>query len=141
MEFIKKFTEWVGLKEKIDTTERPVLHFSEREVWMCHFGENIGFESSGKNENFHRPVVILHKFGAYTFYAIPMSTKIKNNQYYIEIEFNKKKQSVMISQMRILDVRRLHYRKGRLSIADFNLIKTKFLNIFQKNNPSNEGSA
>ncbi|MCX6739513.1 MAG: hypothetical protein NT098_05735 [Candidatus Parcubacteria bacterium] len=47
----------------------------------------------------------------------------------------------MISQMRALDAKRLHYKKGKLSQKDFILIKGKFLEIFQKNNPPFGGSA
>jgi mRNA-degrading endonuclease toxin of MazEF toxin-antitoxin module len=134
MSYIKNFRKWIGIKESIEkVSQEDVLHFSEREVWMCYFGENVGFESCGKNEHFHRPVLVLRKFGGYTFYAIPLSTKKKvDNKYYIEIELNNKKQSAMISQMRLLDVRRLHYRKGLVSESNFEKVKEGFLKLFSK---------
>lgn len=130
MKAIKKFLEWIRLKESIHNSQHKSPLFAEREVWMCHTGENIGFESNGKNDFFHRPVIILHKFNENIFYGLPMSTKLKNNPFYIEINFKERKQSAMISQMRILDAKRLHYKKGRLSNKDFNLVKLKFLEIF-----------
>lgn len=132
----KDFGLWLELKKRINTSEN-ILNFSEREVWMCYFGENVGFESCGKNVFFHRPVLVLRKFGGYTFYGVPLSTKIKkNNQYYIEIELNNHSQSAMISQARLLDVRRLHYRKGLISDADFMKVKQSFLSLIERNNPS-----
>lgn len=140
MSFVKRFKDWIGIKETIDT-KLPVLHFSERDVWMCYFGENVGFESCGKNEFFHRPVLVLHKFGAYTFYGVPLSTKVKKeNRFYIDIELNGVAQSAMISQMRVLDVRRLHYRKGLVSESDFMKVRTSFLALFNDITPPKRGA-
>lgn len=138
---VKKFIEWVSLKTQVHKNESKHLLFSERDIWMCYFGENIGNEANGKNELFHRPVLVLHKFNKNLFYGLPMSTKLKDNPFYVEIEFKKKKQSVMVAQMRVFDVRRLHYKKGRLSNADFRLVKSRFLEIFQKNNSPKGESA
>lgn len=132
MPYVKRFAEWLSLKSGIDSKEKEILNFSEGEVWMCHFGENVGFESCGKNAQFHRPVLVLRKFGGYTFYAVPLSTKIKkNNQYYIEIELKGTAQSAMVSQVRLLDVRRLHYRKGIVSQEDFTKVRQGFLSLFE----------
>lgn len=100
---------------------------------MTYFGENVGFEMNGKNEYFHRPVIILHKFNKRLFFAIPTSSKIKeNNPFYIQFEYKNKVYSALISQMRVLDSKRLHYRKGIISSKDFDSIKESFLNIFIK---------
>ncbi len=130
VKYVKKFIEWLTLKAKLEE-KSDIVRFSEREVWMCHFGENIGYESCGKNKLFHRPVIILHKFGAYSFFAIPLSTKLKDNDFYVEIETNGVLQSAMISQMRVLDVKRLHYRKGKLGKKEFEKVRSAFLEIFK----------
>jgi mRNA-degrading endonuclease toxin of MazEF toxin-antitoxin module len=131
MSYVKRFVEWLTLKANIDDKEK-VLNFSEGEVWMSYFGENVGFESCGKNKHFHRPVLILRKFGGYTFYAVPLSTQVKkNNQYYIEIQLKGVVQSAMISQVRLLDARRLHYRKGIISEEDFKKVRQGFLSLFK----------
>ena len=119
------------MKKKIDENQYKLPFFAEREIWMCNWGENIGSESNGKNNFFHRPVIILHKFNKSLFYGLPMSTKLKDNCFYIEIDFKNKKQSAMISQMRALDAKRLHYKKGKMSQEDFDLVKSKFLEIWQ----------
>lgn len=142
MEYIKRFKEWLGLKEAIDMPSDRFVRFAEREVWMCYFGENVGYESCGRHDHFHRPVVVLRKLGAYTFYALPLSTKIKERPYHMVIEFKGKKQSALIGQVRVLDVRRLHYRMGRLSQSDYRAVESAFLGLFgQKITPREEGSA
>jgi hypothetical protein len=74
----------------------------------------------------------LRKFGGYTFYAVPLSTQVKkNNQYYIEIQLKGVVQSAMISQVRLLDARRLHYRKGIISEEDFKKVRQGFLSLFK----------
>lgn len=130
MEILKRFSEWLKLKQYIHESDQSPLLFAERDVWMCYVGENVGHETNGKNTLFHRPVLVLHKFNKYIFYGLPMSTKLKDNPFYVEIEFLSKKQAVMISQMRVMDVRRLHYKKGRLSNADFARVRAQFLELF-----------
>jgi mRNA interferase MazF len=131
--FIKRFQEWFGLKEEIDISISKPPSFREREIWMSYIGENIGFEMSGKNSKFHRPVIILHKFNKRLFFGIPTSTKIKpNNKFYIPFIYQGKEYSALISQMRVFDVKRLHYRKGIISPQDFDNIKESFLRIFKK---------
>jgi mRNA interferase MazF len=75
--FIKRFQEWIGLKEEIDISKYKVPSFKEGEVWMSYWGENVGHESSGKNKYFHRPVIVLRKFNKDLYYGLPMSTKTK----------------------------------------------------------------
>ncbi len=140
METLKRFIEWIQLKQKVHENDDNHLLFGERDVWMCYVGENVGHESNGKNALFHRPVLVLHKFNKYLFYGLPMSTKIKENPFYVPIEFRGKKQAIMIAQMRVFDVRRLHYKKGRLSPEDFQMVKARFLEIFQKITPRKRGA-
>lgn len=131
--FIKRFKEWFGIKEKIDMSSDKTPYFREREIWMSYLGENIGFEMSGKNEYFHRPVIILHKFNKRLFFGIPTSTKIKpNNPFYIAFTYQDQQYSALISQMKVMDAKRLHYRKGSMTSHDFNIIKVAFLNLFIK---------
>ena len=41
---LKKFLEWIGLKEKLDSKEAPVPHVSEGQIWWASLGENVGVE-------------------------------------------------------------------------------------------------
>ena len=129
--FVKRFREWLPLKESIDKSEKHLPSFQERELWMTHFGENVGYEMSGKNDHFHRPVIILHKFNKRLFFGIPTSRQIKkDNPFYVEFRYKGKFQSALISQVRVMDAKRLHYIKGKISPKDFGLVKSKFLELF-----------
>ena len=47
-QFIKRFIEWISLKENIEATSSTDKSFKEGEVWMAYCGENLGYEVSGK---------------------------------------------------------------------------------------------
>ncbi len=131
--FVKRFEQWLPIKKSLDQSSQNIPGFKERDLWMTSFGENVGFESSGKNDFFHRPVIVLLKFNKRLFFGIPTSTKNKpKNPFYIEFTHKGKIRSAMISQMRVMDGKRLDYRMGRLSIHDFQLIKSSFLDLFIK---------
>jgi hypothetical protein len=44
---IKRFLEWIGLKEKLHEKESVPPFFKEAEIWWCYFGENVGSEING----------------------------------------------------------------------------------------------
>jgi len=79
---MKNFKDWSNLKEHIhDQPDQTIPYFREGEIWWSRLGVNIGFEQDGKNEEFMRPVLILKKFNPFIFWALPLSTKCKNNPY------------------------------------------------------------
>ena len=105
--------------------------FKEQEIWWCSFGHNISDEENGKGDNFMRPVVILRKYNKNLALVAPTSTKLKDNQYYHTIEYESNKYSVLISQMKTIDTKRLQKKIVSLSDNDFqkliqNIIKTIF---------------
>jgi mRNA interferase MazF len=121
---LEKFTSWI--KQKFRTHEydkRPF--FSERDIWWCQFGQNIGNEENGKGDNFMRPVVVLKKFNRNICLVAPTSRQIKENKYYFMIEYNNQKYSVLISQIRTMDAKRFRKRIARLSKHELNQIKTE----------------
>ena len=60
---LKRFLEWIGLKEKLHHTEHQPPLFKEGEVWWCYIGENVGVEVNGKGKQFTRPALILNGYG------------------------------------------------------------------------------
>ena len=50
----------------------------ERDIWWCSIGVNIGDEIDGKNELFHRPVLILKKFSSELCLVAPTSAMARN---------------------------------------------------------------
>ena len=67
---MKKFLEWIGLKERLHSTDHKPPFVSERDMWWISFGENVGSEMNGKSERFSRPALILKKLahGVYVIY-------------------------------------------------------------------------
>lgn len=121
----KKFISWIINKIIIDKTHKAEFNIKEGQVFWCSLGENIGYEQDGKNENFRRPVLIFKKFNNEMFWGIPMSTKNKDNKYYVKVLLKDVEQSAMISQLRVLDTKRLDQYIGYISIYDFNKIRNR----------------
>ena len=107
--------------------EKPRPGFHEREIWDCYLGENVGFEQDGKGDQFLRPVVILRKFNNEVLWAIPLTSAIKKSPYYFVISFGEdtKKSSVILSQTRLIDAKRLAYTIGEVSKEEFEELKKK----------------
>ena len=80
--FIKNFQDWFSLKPKLDNNNHKPPFVSERDIWWCHLGENIGTEISGKSKKFTRPVIIFKKLSHHTFFFFPAYTKIKSGSWY-----------------------------------------------------------
>ena len=118
----KDFDNWNKLKKDLDLKEK-LPTFKQREIWWCHIGLNIGDEENGKNTNYHRPILIIKKFNKRIFLAIPLTTQIKDNLYYHKVNFQNKTQCAMLSQIRILDVKRLDRKMGKLTSEEFENIK------------------
>ena len=103
----RDFKKWHNNKEKIDDRTSRIF-FHEREIWWCSLGANVGFEQDGKGEKFARPVLIFKKFNNEIFWAIPLSTKMKKNKYYISLSpSDAVKRVAIISQLRLIDAKRL----------------------------------
>jgi len=119
------FDNWNKVKKRAN---KHIIYrgFKEREIFNAYIGKNIGFEQNGTGDKSIRPVIILKKFNKSLFYAIPLSTTEKRNQYYFEFEFIENKKSVAIlSQMRILDSKRLLNKIGMINKDDFKELKKR----------------
>jgi len=123
---MKNFKEWNNRKSKIHT-DRSRVFFGEREIWFCYLGANIGFEQDGRGHDFLRPVLIVKKFNKEIFWAISLTKAKKNNQeHYFKFIFKNQQLSLAIlSQLRIIDAKRLKYKTGVMSKKDFTALKTK----------------
>lgn len=120
----KDFHSWHNTKSKIHQDyQRP--NFSERDVWSCQLGINVGYEQDGKGKDFLRPVVVLRKFNKSVFLGVPLTHTQKHNQYYFHFEFQNSSSAAILSQVRLFDAKRLTYRIGRLEHKDFNQLKQK----------------
>lgn len=129
---IKHFIDWILTKIIIDKKERRDIIINEYQVFWCSLGENVGDEENGKGEIFRRPVLIFKKFNNNIFWGIPLSTKIKDNKYYVKILLKDEHVSAMVSQLRILDSRRLDEYIGYISRVDFNKIQNQIIDIIRR---------
>lgn len=127
--FHKNFKEWLTLKAKLDDLS-SYPKFQEGDIWWCHIGTNIGHEECGKGERFLRPVLIVKKFNHRIFYAIPTSSKLKQSIFYFPIIVKGKRISVLMSQMRLFDVKRLYYKQGKISLNELKKLKKIFIRLF-----------
>ena len=93
--------------------------FKERDVWWTSIGVNVGFEEDGKHENFVRPVLVLKKFNRELFLGVPLSTKLKDNKYYVRISVKQKIVSAMTSQIRVFSSKRIWNKLAELDKGDF----------------------
>lgn len=120
----KQFQKWIVKKEQLHQ-RKTSANFKERNIYWCGIGENIGDEENGKGEVFSRPVLIIRKFNKNLFWGVPLTTKVKENPYYIKINFQAKEQSAMITHLRLMDSKRLYSRIGQLDQADFEKVKNE----------------
>lgn len=107
-------------KQKIDIERnKNRLFFHEREVWFTSLGLNIGFEQNGKGNNFLRPVLVLKKFSKDLLWIVPLSTAQKTGNYYHSIKFRNTENVVLLSQIKLIDSKRLQYKIGDVHKDDF----------------------
>jgi mRNA interferase MazF len=121
----KNFQKWHTEKTIVhNSKDRPFFH--TREIWFCSLGENIGFEQDGNGNDFLRPIIVIKKFNNEIFWCIPLTTKTKTGKHYHSFNFNENEMSVAIlSQLRLLDAKRLQYKIGTMHKEDFEEMKRK----------------
>lgn len=123
---IKDFDKWNTKKKILDNSQR--VFFRERDIWFASLGLNIGFEQNGKGDLFLRPVIILKKFNNEIFLGIPTTSKKKDGGYYYDFKYEKNKSTTAIlSQIRLMDGKRLRYIIGYVSKIDFNNMKKQII--------------
>lgn len=106
--------------------------FHEREVWWCALGANIGFEQDGKGKDFARPVLIFRKFNNNVFLALPLTTKAKVGKFYHPVTLGDDMQRrVILSQLRLVDGKRLLDKISVVSKAEFSQIKKATIALLQ----------
>lgn len=127
----KDFKVWTPLKQILNNTDEPRLFFHEREIWYCHLGENIGFEQDGQGEQFLRPVIIIRKFNNEIFWGVPLTRAQKDLPFYftflihLEGNQNNEKSTAILSQIRLIDSKRLRRMIGYILEKDFKILKKK----------------
>lgn len=127
---IKRFLEWIGIKQKIHDKLSYPLFFKEGEIWWCIVGENVGIEINGKGETFTRPVLVYKKLSREGFLGIPLSTKIKDGSWYVSFLFQEKETCANLGQVRVFSTARITEKIGTLDECIVNKIKNGFLRLY-----------
>lgn len=128
---IKKFLEWIGVKERLHAAEHKPPFFREGELWWCHMGENVGNEINGKGERFTRPIYIFKKYDKYSFLGLPLTTKNKSGSWYHSILFKNTRQTIVLSQGRTLDYRRLKEKMGEVGKTEIEQIRKSYADLHE----------
>jgi mRNA interferase MazF len=136
--FQKDFKNWFLQKPKIDRLNSQPPFVDIGQIWWCYAGENIGSEISGKGVNFARPCVIYKKLSRYNFMIAPCSTKIKEGSWFVQFTHNKILQVAVLSQVKIIDYRRLKNKMGELDSIDFEKIISGFEFLYSHKLPKNK---
>jgi len=121
------FDNWNELKKKINTKETQPEFFPQLgEVWICILGKNIGREQNGGSDNFSRPVLIVKKFNNEIFWILPLSTKQKDLDFYYNFtDLNNEKASVILSQIRLIHIKRFERKVYDMPSKDMIEIKKR----------------
>jgi len=121
------FDKWNHVKKNIDAREiNPKLFPQLGEVWMCALGKNIGREQNGGGENFSRPMLVIKKFNNEIFWTLPLSTKQKKIDFYYNfVDNNKQNVSIIISQIRLIHIKRFERKLYDINTSDVKEIKKR----------------
>lgn len=122
---MKNFDQWNEVKKETDVNVIPPL-FKEREIYNTKIGENIGFEQSGKGDEFVRPVLILKKLSKEMFFGVPLSTTPREGSFFYGFRFIADKHSTaLLVQTKLFSSRRLLNKIGMINKDDFKNLREK----------------
>ena len=120
----KDFDRWNKEKKRIHGQAQFLPLYHEREIRWCRLGVNIGFEQDGTGAEHSRPVLIMKGFSRQVCFVIPLTTSVKKNRYYVPIgDVEGRKASAIISQLRLIDTKRLDQHIAILNQERFKIIR------------------
>lgn len=128
---MKKFLEWIGLKEQLHTQDHEPPLVSEQEIWWASIGENVGSEINGKSKLFSRPVVIFKKLAHGFYFVIPTTTQEQRGSWYVGFRQQGKNMIACLHQARAIDHRRLSSKIGELDDDDFGRVRAGFHRLYK----------
>lgn len=128
---MKRFLEWIGLKENLHNKDHRPPFVSEGDIWWCSLGENVGSEINGKSHQFSRPVIIYKKLAHGFYFVIPTSTKLREGSWYVSFRHKDKETVACLQQARSIDFKRLWSKLGTLDDTDFEKVKEGFHELYK----------
>ena len=113
----KEFDKWNEKKKEINSKKQK-FYVKQREIWSVRMWKNVWFEEDWKWEDFERPVLVLKKIWI-MYLCIAMTTKWKNNDFYYKLWDTKDSSYVILSQVKLFDLKRFHYKIRTLAKSEF----------------------
>ena len=113
----KDFCGWIKVKEKLHNAGR-IRSVHVGDIWWYAAGENVRTEINGKSKRFSRPVIIIKKFGNYSFWGVPLTSQIHKGSWYASFVFKGQVETAALHQLRNIDVSRLYDRIGQVPALD-----------------------
>ena len=119
----KDFDGWNAQKKQLDARHSaPFCH--ERELWWCALGVNVGSEQDGSGAGRSRPVLVLKHLSRDTFLAVPLTTSSRGHPLRVAVGMvDGKAAQALLSQLRVVDTRRLVRKIGSLDKQMFGRIR------------------
>ena len=119
----KDFDGWNARKKEIHHGGANKL-YHEREIWWCALGVNIGFEQDGSGVEHRRPMLILKGLSRETCLAVPLTTAEHKHPLRPSVgAVSGKEAKALISQIRVIDTKRLVRKIGYLDKVVFQDIR------------------
>lgn len=113
----KDFDGWNEQKKQINH-RKDIPLYRERDIRWCRLGTNVGFEQDGSGNERSRPVLVLKGFSRAVCLVVPLTTSEKKNPFHIALgEVANRRAAAIISQLRLVDTRRLDQK---LAVLDKN---------------------
>jgi mRNA interferase MazF len=131
---MKEYDEWNEVKKHTQQKKRK-LGMKSREIFWVKIGHNIGSEEYGKGKDFARPVIIVRRLTSDLFIGIPITTTIKNNDYFHAFTYDNKSRgmvenSAMILQVKTFSIKRVLSKIGTVNKESFDEILEKTKSLF-----------
>lgn len=125
----KDFDKWNAKKKQIHVeSTHPFCH--PREVWWCSLGVNVGFEQDGTGERFDRPVVVIRGFNEHIFFGVALTGRKRKGKYYFPVgRIEEREASAILSQVRLIDAKRLVRKITMLDEALFEVLQEKLKKV------------
>ncbi len=124
----EKFNKWCELKKEIHLWEKQKFYVKQREIWSTKMWQNIWFEEDWKWDDFERPVLVLKKIWI-LYLCLSMTIKWKNNDFYFDLFWNKKS-FIILSQPKLFDLKRFHYKIWMVNKETFSEIQKKLKTLW-----------
>ena len=119
----KDFDGWNKKKKNINDQQMPPF-CHERELWWCALGLNIGYEQDGSSLDYRRPILVLKGLSKQTCLIIPLTTSTNIHKFRPSVGLVEDKEAcALLSQMRVIDTKRLVSKIGSLDQKIFEDIR------------------